>query len=136
MTCYLSAGKSLLTPTRIYVSSTLAALRSGLVKAAAHITGGGLPGNVVRVLPDSVAVHLDANSWTVPPVFGWISQMVFVCYSAVACAVTLFHLIDSATFPMPVDSAGVFFATWIIFSATLLKCHFYRAAWNADAFLR
>jgi len=84
MTCYLFAGKSLLTPTRIYVSSTLAVLRSGLVKAAAHITGGGLPANIVRVLPDSVAVHLDASSWTVPPVFGWISQMV-LCATCMCC---------------------------------------------------
>ena len=56
-------------------------LRSGLVKAAAHITGGGIPGNVIRVVPDSMAVFVDASSWTVPPVFGWISQMVF--YSSV-----------------------------------------------------
>ena len=54
----------------------LGVLRSGLVKAAAHITGGGLPGNIVRVLPDSVAVRLDASSWKVPPVFGWISHAV------------------------------------------------------------
>jgi len=63
-------------PTRLYVGSALPALRSGLVKAAAHITGGGLPGNIVRVLPDSVAAVLDASSWTVPPVFGWISRAV------------------------------------------------------------
>jgi len=76
----LFAGRSLLTPTRIYVDSTLTVLRSGLVKAAAHITGGGLPGNIVRVLPDSLAVHLDAGSWTIPPVFGWISHMVTACH--------------------------------------------------------
>jgi len=77
-------GRSLLTPTAIYVGSTLTVLRSGLVKAVAHITGGGLPGNIVRVLPDSVAVHLDASLWTVPPVFGWISYMVCV-YLHVLC---------------------------------------------------
>lgn len=100
-----------MTPTKIYVSSTLSVLRSGLVKAAAHITGGGLPANIVRVLPDSLAVHLDASSWTVPPVFGWISQMVFLCYNVHAYAVdsSLYQLIDSCgTSPMPIHSAGAF----------------------------
>ena len=48
------------------------------MKAAAHITGGGLPGNVARVLPESLAALFDAGSWTVPPVFGWISHAVTV----------------------------------------------------------
>jgi len=76
--CICSAGRSLLTPTRIYVESTLSVLRSGLVKAAAHITGGGLPGNIVRVLPQSqsLGVHVDASRWSIPPVFGWISHVV------------------------------------------------------------
>jgi len=76
----LFTGRSLLVPTRIYVGSTLQVMRSGLVKAAAHITGGGLPGNIARILPDSLAVHLDASSWTMPPVFGWISHMVTLCH--------------------------------------------------------
>jgi phosphoribosylaminoimidazole (AIR) synthetase len=70
------AGESLLTPTKIYVRGVLGSLRSGMVKAAAHITGGGLPGNIPRVLPDGVGVHLDALTWNVPPVFGWLSSSV------------------------------------------------------------
>jgi len=88
----MSAGRSLLTPTRIYVGSTLSVMRSGLVKAAAHITGGGLPGNIVRVLPDSVAVHLDASLWTMPPVFGWISHMVSVCIAYLLDSLLLYLL--------------------------------------------
>ena len=65
----LTLGAALMAPTRIYVKSLLALHRAGLLKAAAHITGGGLPGNLPRVLPDGVAAALDA-SWPVPPVFG------------------------------------------------------------------
>ncbi|MGD0103233.1 MAG: phosphoribosylformylglycinamidine cyclo-ligase [Rhodopila sp.] len=66
-------GQALMTPTRIYVSSVLALHRAGLLKAAAHITGGGLPGNLPRVLPDNMAAALTV-SWPVPPVFGWLAS--------------------------------------------------------------
>jgi phosphoribosylformylglycinamidine cyclo-ligase len=66
-------GRALLTPTRIYVRSVLALHRAGLLKAAAHITGGGLPGNLPRVLPDNTAAALTV-SWPVPPVFGWLAR--------------------------------------------------------------
>jgi phosphoribosylformylglycinamidine cyclo-ligase len=67
-------GEALLAPTRIYVRSLLALHRKGLLKAAAHITGGGLPGNLPRVLPQGVAAVVDAGAWTVPPVFSWLAQ--------------------------------------------------------------
>jgi phosphoribosylformylglycinamidine cyclo-ligase len=69
-----SLGAALLTPTRIYVRALLALHRAGLLHAAAHITGGGLPGNFPRVLPDGVAAELDAARWTLPPVFGWLAR--------------------------------------------------------------
>jgi phosphoribosylformylglycinamidine cyclo-ligase len=56
------------------VKPLLAAHRAGLVKAAAHITGGGLPGNLPRVLPKGVVAALDARAWGVPPVFAWLAR--------------------------------------------------------------
>jgi phosphoribosylformylglycinamidine cyclo-ligase len=69
-----SLGEALLEPTRIYVRALLALARAGLLKAAAHVTGGGLPGNVPRALPEGVEAVLDAGSWPVPPVFRWLAQ--------------------------------------------------------------
>jgi phosphoribosylformylglycinamidine cyclo-ligase len=70
----ISLGEALLRPTRIYVSSALAAHGAGLVKGFAHITGGGFPENVARILPDGVGASIDAASWPMPPVFGWLMR--------------------------------------------------------------
>lgn len=67
-------GEALLEPTRIYVKSCLAAIRGGGVHALAHITGGGLVENLPRVLPDGLAVKLDAATWPEPAVFGWLAK--------------------------------------------------------------
>jgi phosphoribosylformylglycinamidine cyclo-ligase len=67
-------GAALLTPTRLYVRPLLALHRAGLLKAAAHITGGGLPGNLPRVLPEGVAATIDARAWPLPPVFPWLAR--------------------------------------------------------------
>ncbi|HEY0836714.1 MAG TPA: phosphoribosylformylglycinamidine cyclo-ligase [Azospirillum sp.] len=67
-------GEALLTPTRIYVKSTLAAVRAGTVKAMAHITGGGLIENIPRVLPAGLGVTLEAKAWPLLPVFGWLAK--------------------------------------------------------------
>ncbi|HTW70209.1 MAG TPA: phosphoribosylformylglycinamidine cyclo-ligase [Acetobacteraceae bacterium] len=69
-----SLGQALMTPTRIYVRPVLALHRAGLLKAAAHITGGGLPGNLPRVLQEGCVAALEL-SWPVPPVFGWLARM-------------------------------------------------------------
>jgi len=67
-------GEALLAPTRIYVRPVLAAHRAGLIKAAAHITGGGIVGNLPRVLPAGTVAALDAGAWRPPPVFGWLAR--------------------------------------------------------------
>jgi phosphoribosylformylglycinamidine cyclo-ligase len=67
-------GDALLTPTRIYVRALMQAIKADSIKAMAHITGGGLLDNIPRVLPEGIGVRLDAKSWPVPPVFGWLAK--------------------------------------------------------------
>ncbi|TYC66775.1 phosphoribosylformylglycinamidine cyclo-ligase [Stappia sp. BW2] len=68
-------GEALMEPTRIYVKPLLAALKetSG-IKALAHITGGGLPENLPRVLPKNCSAHIDLSQIKVPAVFGWLAK--------------------------------------------------------------
>jgi phosphoribosylformylglycinamidine cyclo-ligase len=67
-------GEALLEPTRIYVKPALKAVRTGHVKAMAHITGGGLLENIPRVLPEGLGVWLSAPGWEAPPVFRWLAE--------------------------------------------------------------
>jgi len=68
-------GTALLEPTRIYVKSCLAAIReTGAVKALAHITGGGFPDNIPRVLPPGLGVQIDLDRVPVLPVFKWLAR--------------------------------------------------------------
>jgi phosphoribosylformylglycinamidine cyclo-ligase len=66
-------GEALLTPTRLYVRSALAALKVGGIKGFAHITGGGLTENLPRVLPEGLCAEVDLNAWDLPPVFKWLT---------------------------------------------------------------
>ncbi len=61
-------------PTRIYVKPLLKLLAAFPVKGMAHITGGGLTGNVPRVLPPHLMAEIDGKSWTLPPLFQWLQQ--------------------------------------------------------------
>lgn len=67
-------GAALLAPTRIYVRSLLGVLESRAIHSLAHITGGGLPGNVERVLPANVDAVLHRQSWKRPAVFDWLQR--------------------------------------------------------------
>src|SRR5258707_1551193 len=72
----VSLGQALLEPTRIYVKPLLAAIgATGAIKGLAHITGGGLPGNVPRCLPDGTRARLDARRWPAPAVFRWLRDI-------------------------------------------------------------
>ncbi|KJH50083.1 hypothetical protein DICVIV_03805 [Dictyocaulus viviparus] len=70
-------GEVLLTPTRLYVRSLLPILKGGFVKGCAHITGGGIKENAIRVLdPNSFfALEVDLASWEKPEIFNWLCAM-------------------------------------------------------------
>ncbi|EJF90927.1 phosphoribosylformylglycinamidine cyclo-ligase [Bartonella vinsonii subsp. arupensis OK-94-513] len=71
----ISLGTALLTPTRIYVKSLLPIIRNHKgIKALAHITGGGFPENIPRVLPSSLCAEINLSAIRVPAVFSWISK--------------------------------------------------------------
>src|SRR5262245_43029649 len=75
-----TVGEELLEPTRIYVRAVKNVLahypfKRRVVRGLAHITGGGLPGNVPRVLPPGRRVFVRRGSWPVPPVFGWLQRL-------------------------------------------------------------
>ncbi len=68
-------GELLLTPTRIY-AAPLKALTARLpVKGLAHITGGGLPGNIPRTMPNGTRAHLHTESWPRPPIFDYLERV-------------------------------------------------------------
>ncbi len=93
-------GDALLTPTRIYVESCLAAVRAGRVKALAHITGGGLVGNLPRALPEGVAAAIDAAAWPFAPVFAWLAEAGGVAADEMArtfnCGIGMAAVVDPA----------------------------------------
>ncbi|MCH2163478.1 MAG: phosphoribosylformylglycinamidine cyclo-ligase [Marinovum sp.] len=67
--------EDLLRPTRLYVTSVLAAIKVGGVHGIAHITGGGLTENLPRVLPDGLGAEIDLGAWALPPLFAWLQSV-------------------------------------------------------------
>ncbi len=65
----------LLIPTKIYVSALLPFMQQGNIKAAAHITGGGLIENIARVLPKDCTINIDWDAWQTPDIFTWLAQL-------------------------------------------------------------
>ena len=65
---------AVMTPTRIYVKPVLALIETLNVKGMAHITGGGLTGNLPRCLPDTIAARIDTTAWKRAPIFDWLQQ--------------------------------------------------------------
>lgn len=74
-----TVAEVLLEPTRLYVSSVLSVLDNPQLRASvhglAHITGGGLPENIERILPENCAAAIDSSTWTRPAVFDWLQSL-------------------------------------------------------------
>ena len=71
----LSLADALLAPTAIYVKPILRLLAECPPHAMAHITGGGLTENIIRVVPPSLALQIDASAWPIPPLFAWMTDV-------------------------------------------------------------
>ena len=67
-------GEALLSPTRIYVPAILALQEKIEVSAIAHITGGGLPGNIGRIIPPNLEARIDRWGWEQPQIFQWLEN--------------------------------------------------------------
>jgi len=65
---------ALMAPTTIYVKSMLELMKASPVHGMAHITGGGLKENIIRVVPDNLGIALDASAIVLPPVFDWLMR--------------------------------------------------------------
>ena len=69
-----SIVQALMQPTRIYVKSVLPLMKSGLIKGAAHITGGGLIENPPRAIAEGLEPRFDWDAWVMPPLFAWLAE--------------------------------------------------------------
>jgi len=65
---------ALMAPTMIYVKPILSLLARQAPHALAHVTGGGLTENIIRVIPDGLGLDIDASAWSLPPVFEWLQR--------------------------------------------------------------
>nr|WP_298121313.1 phosphoribosylformylglycinamidine cyclo-ligase [uncultured Pseudoxanthomonas sp.] len=65
---------ALMAPTTLYVKPVLELLQAHDLHAMAHITGGGLTENIIRVIPDGLGLDIDASAWMLPPVFDWLQR--------------------------------------------------------------
>lgn len=94
-----SLENELLEPTRIYVKSILNLRKSFRIKAAAHITGGGLLENIPRVLPKNCAVEMDSSTWQIPPIMELIKQEGRIdqeeMYRTFNCGIGMVLVVDS-----------------------------------------
>ncbi|MDX5299992.1 MAG: phosphoribosylformylglycinamidine cyclo-ligase [Gammaproteobacteria bacterium] len=99
---------ALMEPTRIYVKTVLNLMRRVKVKALAHITGGGLPENLPRVLPEGTTAVIDTDSWTWPAVFSWLQQQGNVqtaeMYRTFNCGVGMVICVSAAEADIALDT--------------------------------
>ncbi|NNM51366.1 MAG: phosphoribosylformylglycinamidine cyclo-ligase [Pseudomonadales bacterium] len=100
-------GDVLMQPTRIYVRSILGLLKTWPVHGMAHITGGGLPGNLPRVMPSGTCAVIDESSWSWPPIFPWLQSQGRVAqdemYRTFNCGVGMVLIVPAASCQAIID---------------------------------
>ncbi len=93
-------AETVLAPTRIYVRSVLALMQDVDVHALAHITGGGIPGNLNRVLPDNCHAIVQESNWEWPALFTWMMETANIerteMYRTFNCGVGMILVVDAA----------------------------------------
>jgi phosphoribosylformylglycinamidine cyclo-ligase len=67
-------GEALLAPTRIYVKTLLPVIAKHTVDGIAHITGGGISENIIRVIPDELGLEINLSAWELPRIFKWLQS--------------------------------------------------------------
>ena len=101
-----SIGESLLTPTKIYVKSCLPLIKKGLLKAMAHITGGGLLENLPRSLPDGVGAEITGHP-ALPSVFKWMQTASGLDDTELLrtfnCGIGMVLILDESSVPAAMD---------------------------------
>ncbi len=70
----VTLADALMAPTTLYVKPILELLQAHDLHGMAHITGGGLTENIIRVIPNGLGLRIDASAWTLPPVFDWLQR--------------------------------------------------------------
>ncbi|NOX43322.1 MAG: phosphoribosylformylglycinamidine cyclo-ligase [Gammaproteobacteria bacterium] len=95
-----SLGKTLLTPTKIYVKSILALLDKININGLCHITGGGLTENLPRILPADCSTTIQRNAWPRPEIFNWLQQQGSVTdkemYRTFNCGIGMVIIVNKA----------------------------------------
>ncbi|MBL4672763.1 MAG: phosphoribosylformylglycinamidine cyclo-ligase [Arenicella sp.] len=93
-------SEAVMAPTKIYVRSILSLLKQVDLHALAHITGGGIPGNLNRVLPDGCHAVVDESSWQWPALFSWMMETANIkrseMYRTFNCGVGMILVVDQA----------------------------------------
>jgi len=101
---------AVMAPTRIYVKPVLSLIEKLTVKGMAHITGGGITGNLPRCLPDTVAARLDQKAWSRAPIFDWLKQAGDVTEAEMLrtfnCGIGLCVVVSAADADAAIDHLG------------------------------
>jgi phosphoribosylformylglycinamidine cyclo-ligase len=85
-------------------------LQAGIVRGMAHITGGGLPGNVARIISDGMVAEIDARSWRVPPMFEYVAEVGHIasgeCYRVFNMGIGFVIVIPASDVDRALELAG------------------------------